>query len=138
MELDDALATQVLHQLRRPDAAERMLGAVDGAAKQLPVVPRRVGAKVREPGHDLLLEFIQLVLREGRATQDLLGNRQRLAEILGEPVQRIEQILCASALIQPCAYMGNSRLFDRIALDRIRDEIIAIEIQRNSKRGQWR
>ena len=57
----------------------------------------------------------------------------RVAEILGKSVSRIEYILRTRVDIEPSAFAGNARLFDRAALTRIRQELDAVESRRGGK-----
>jgi hypothetical protein len=57
----------------------------------------------------------------------------RVAEILDEPVRRIEYLLRTRPDIQPCAYAGNARLFDKAGLERIQHELSGMESRRNAE-----
>ena len=54
----------------------------------------------------------------------------RIAAMLGEPIGRVSHILRSHPDIVPAAMAGNTRLFDRDALARIRHEINRIDARR--------
>ena len=57
----------------------------------------------------------------------------RIAEELGESPQRVLYILATRPHIKPCAKAGAVRLFDRLALDSVRDEIKALQSRQNPR-----
>lgn len=53
-----------------------------------------------------------------------------IATELGVPIHRVVRILQTRASIQPTAYAGNVRLYDRHAIARVRHELTAIDARR--------
>lgn len=56
-----------------------------------------------------------------------------IARHLGVPIYRVEYVLTTRPHIQPAAYAGNTRLFDRAAIAMVRHELNAIEARRCHK-----
>ena len=57
----------------------------------------------------------------------------RIAELLGEPVHRIEYLLRTRNHIRPVGFAGRARLFNRKSLAHIRHELAAIAARRGAK-----
>lgn len=54
----------------------------------------------------------------------------RIATILGIPIHRVRFVLATRSDIEPTAFAGRTRLFDKRALARIRYEVAAMDARR--------
>jgi hypothetical protein len=59
-----------------------------------------------------------------------LNTTGRISKMLREPLHRINYILATRPHIQPAAWAGNLRLYDRRAVAMIRHELNAIDARR--------
>ena len=57
----------------------------------------------------------------------------RIAAEIGEPLHRVTRVLATRKHIQPAAYAGTLRLFDRRAVAMVRHELNAIDARRCRK-----
>jgi len=57
----------------------------------------------------------------------------RVADELGVSISRVAYVLKTRSHIEPSARAGGLRLFDREAVEQIRDELDDIEVRRNRK-----
>lgn len=58
-----------------------------------------------------------------------------IATELGVPVERVCRILRNRLHIQPCAYAGNTRLFDNTAIAQVRYELNATDARRQRRKS---